>query len=292
MKIHILLFYKFIPIKNPDKLRNTHLKFCKDLGLLGKVLIASEGINGSISGTKKQVDVYKKELRNNPLFSDIEFKEENSLHHPFNKMEIKLKNEIIRLDKKVDMRKKGKYITPKDFLSLYKKKEDVIILDARNEYESRVGKFKRAITSKIDSFREFPDFIDSLNIEKDKAIVMYCTGGIRCEKASAYMIEKGFRNVRQLHGGIIKFCQKYPDTAWEGKCFVFDKRLTSSINQKDNPINNCLHCSKPTNFYNNCKNKTCNKLIFLCPNCEKSQHGCCSQDCKKILLAGNIAVKV
>lgn len=286
MSIHILLFYKFVPIKNPESFRVDHLKMCTKLGVRGKVLVATEGINGSVSGTKKQVEEYKKVLRNDSKFRTIEFKEEKSLHHPFDKMEVKCKNEIIRLDKPVNMNHTGAYISPKEFLQLYKEKKDVIILDARNDYESDAGKFKNAMLAPIQAFRQFPEFVKGMNVQKDKAIVMYCTGGIRCEKASAYMVEQGFTNVKQLHGGIIRFCQEYPNTVWEGTCFVFDKRLTSSIGQEQSTVNTCIHCTMPSDFYRNCKNVDCNKLIFLCPECEKPFHECCSKDCMKIVLSG------
>lgn len=283
MEIHILLFYKFVEISDIEKLNNGHLAFCKSLGIKGKILLAKEGINGSISGTKEQVEAYKRELTSDQRFKDIEFKEETSLHHPFEKMVVKIKNEIIRLDKEIDISKNGKHISPKDFLEVYEKNKDVIILDTRNDYESKAGKFKNAITPNIDSFREFPDFVKKFNVPKDKPIIMYCTGGIRCEKASAYMIQEGFTNVGQLHGGIINFCQQFPNTAWEGTCFVFDKRLTSRINQSSSNTF-CEHCKTPCELYDNCKNKSCNQLIFICPDCEKEFHSCCSKECMKILL--------
>ncbi len=285
MKIHILLFYKFVSIKNPASFKAKHLKFCNELGIQGKILVAHEGINGSVSGTKKQVEAYKKELTKDPRFKDIEFKEETGLHHPFDKFVVKIKNEIIRLDKKVNMKNKGEYISPKEFLDLYKKNKDVLIMDTRNDYESKAGRFKGAILAPIEAFREFPKFVKKMSVKKDKPIVMYCTGGIRCEKASAYMKEQGFTNVRQLHGGIIKFCQEYPNTVWEGTCFVFDKRLTSNVGQK-NTFNKCLHCKEPCEFYRNCKHVDCNELIFICPKCEKNFHACCSNNCMKILLSG------
>jgi len=281
--VYIILFYKFTLIENPHKLREEHLKFCKNLGVFGRVLIAREGINGSISGNKKQIEKYKSWLSNKELFKGIEFKEEKGLHHPFDKLIVKIKNEIIRIDKILDLGKTGKHISPKDFLELHNNK-DVLILDTRNRYESDAGKFKNSLACDINSFREFPDFVDNLKISKETPIVMYCTGGIRCEKASAYMIQKGFTNVSQLHGGIINFCQKIPNTIWEGSCFVFDKRLTSNIGQKENPVSNCIHCKTLSDQYRRCKNKVCNELIFICPSCQKSKHNCCSEECKKELL--------
>src|SRR3989344_2346176 len=278
-KIHILLYYKFVNIKNPEKFSEKHLEMCKSLGILGKVLIAREGINGSVSGSKIQTERYKKVLKSIPEFSDIVFKEEIGTLHPFTKMVVKAKKEIIRLDKKVNLNKKGKYISPEDFLKLYKNNEDVIILDTRNDYESKIGRFKNAITPKISSFREFPKAAEMLKDKKNKKIIMYCTGGIRCEKASAYMIQQGFKDVSQLEGGIINFCQKFPNSVWEGKCFVFDDRLLSNVDSESKPITECIFCNSSCDLYKNCKNVECNALVNICPKCENEKNGCCSDKC-------------
>ena len=284
MTIHIILFYKFVEIKNPKELMKMHMNFCNNLNVKGKVILAEEGINGSISGTKEQVARYKEELQKDKRFKDIEFKEETGIINPFNKMIVRVKNEIIRLDKNIDIKNTGKHISPKEFLELSKDK-NIVVLDTRNDYESRAGKFKNAMLSNISTFREFPSFVDNLSIPKDTQIITYCTGGIRCEKASAYMIQQGFTNVSQIHGGIINFCQQLPNTLWEGKCFVFDDRLTSSIGQdKNKTLNSCVHCKTPCDIYRNCKIKSCNKLIFICQNCKKDFHACCSQACRKELL--------
>jgi UPF0176 protein len=162
-----------------------------------------------------------------------------------------------------------------------------VIIDTRNDYESKVGKFKGAIIPPIATFREFPSFVKNLNLPKDTKILTYCTGGIRCEKASAYMVKEGFKNVSQLHGGIIKFCQALPNNpVWEGQCFVFDNRLSSPIGQDKKQINNCTHCNQPSDLYRNCKIKSCNKLIFICNSCRKDYHACCSDKCMKELLKG------
>lgn len=286
--VHILLFYKFAQVENPESWSANHLDFCKKLGIKGRILVATEGLNGSVSGTKKQIEQYKEELRKDALFSDIQFKEERGTHHPFNRMIVKVKNEIIRMDKQLDMTKTGKYLTPKEFLEVYDDK-DTIILDTRNVYESRVGKFKGAVTADTTNFREFPDFVKKLEDKKDKKIVMYCTGGIRCEKASAYMIEQGFKDVSQLHGGIITFCQEFPNTVWEGSCFVFDKRMTSRIDQNAKPITSCMHCNKPCDLCGDCPNPTCNKWTCICPECDVEMHSCCSSACKSAILSCVIA---
>lgn len=282
--IKIILFYKFVEIKNPEELRKVHFDFCKNLGIKGKVLFATEGINGSVAGTDEQIQKYQEELTRDTRFSDIEFKTEEGVINPFDKMIVRVKKEIIRLDQEIDLNKVGKYVSAQEFLESYNDSNTVII-DARNEYESKVGKFKGAIVPKIETFREFPEFIKNLNLPKDTKILTYCTGGIRCEKASAYMVKQGFTNVSQLHGGIIKFCQTIPNTdVWEGQCFVFDNRLSSPIGQDKKQINNCVHCNTQSDLYRNCKVKSCNKLIFICNDCRKTMHACCSEECMKKLL--------
>ena len=278
--INILLFYKFVEVENPSDFVEKHLAFCKKLKIFGKVLVGKEGINGSISGTKEQTEKYKEKLREDKKFSDIIFKEEIGKSSPFTKMSVRDRDEIIRMGKKIDMNNVGKYISPKEFLSLYDREDkNLIILDARNDYEWKVGKFKNSITPNIKTFREFPKFVESIKDKKDKKIVMYCTGGIRCEKASSYMIQQGFNDVRQLHGGIISFCQKFPNTVWDGKCFVFDKRLVSNINEDGGLISECLLCNSSCDLYRNCKNKKCDKFVIMCLDCEKKMNACCTDNC-------------
>jgi len=278
-QVHIILFYKFTEIDNPEEFIEEHLKFCTNEGLLGKILVAKEGINGSLSGSEVQIKKYKEYLASLSQFSDINFKEEIGTFNPFKKMIVHQKNEIIRMDQNLDLNKRGKYISPQELMELYDGDEEFIVLDTRNNYESEVGKFKNAITPDIETFREFPEALKSLEDKKDKKIITYCTGGIRCEKATSYMINEGFTNVYQLQDGIINFCQQYPDTFWEGKCFVFDQRLLSHVDPDAEPITNCIHCKESCDRYQNCKNPTCDDFIVLCENCAKKFNGCCSDKC-------------
>lgn len=277
--VHIILFYKFTEIEDPGLFASTQREFCKKEGLFGKILIAREGINGSLSGTREQIENYKNFLTPIEGFSDVNFKEETASFHPFKKLIVRIKKEIIRLEREVDMSRRGKYITPEELLGLYESGEDFIILDTRNAYESAVGRFRKSITPKIDSFREFPEALEDLNDKKRSKIVTYCTGGIRCEKATAYMISRGFTNVYQLKDGIINFCQKYPDTVWEGKCFVFDDRLVSDVEAEGKVISKCVRCGESSDRYQNCRNPDCDDLVILCVRCSEEKEGCCSEEC-------------
>ncbi len=278
-QIHIILFYKFTVIENPQEFIEKQLKFCSAQGLLGKILVAKEGINGSLSGSKEQIEKYKEYLSSQNQFSDISFKEEVGTFNPFKKMIVRQKSEIIRMDQDLDLDKRGEYISPKELMDLYESDEEFIILDTRNNYESEVGKFRGAITPDIDTFREFPQALKPLEDMKDKKIITYCTGGIRCEKATSYMIQEGFKNVYQLQDGIINFCQQYPNTHWEGKCFVFDERLLSHVDPDTDPITQCIHCGNSCDRYKNCKNPTCDDFIVICEKCSEQFDGCCSDSC-------------
>ncbi len=278
-KIHIILFYKFTDIKNPEDFIEKQLNFCTKERLLGKILVAKEGINGSLSGSKEQVYKYKEYLTGQDQFKDIIFKEEIGTFSPFKKIIVRQKKEIIRMDQDLDLEKRGNYITPQELMELYDSDEEFIVLDTRNNYESEVGKFKNAITPDIDTFREFPEALKSLEDKKDKKIITYCTGGIRCEKATSYMIKEGFKNVYQLQDGIINFCQQFPNTLWEGKCFVFDQRLLSHVDPDAEPITHCVHCNQSCDRYYNCKNPTCDDFIVICEKCSQDYNGCCSEKC-------------
>ncbi len=280
--IHVILFYKFTNIEDPKRFSKKHQRFCNELGVLGKILVATEGINGSVSGSKEQIESYKSILRSQSQFADINFKEEISTFHPFKKMIVRVKKEIIRMDKQLNLQKTGKYITPRELIDLYNSDEEFIVLDTRNNYESDVGKFKGAITPDIDSFRDFPKVLADLEDKKDKKIITYCTGGIRCEKATAYMLQEGFSDVYQLKDGILNFCKEYPNTLWEGKCFVFDQRLLSHVDPDSEIISQCSVCAEKSDRYINCKNVECDDLVVLCENCGEELSECCSSECAKI----------
>lgn len=276
--LKVIAFYKYASIDNPEKMRDRHLKYCKALDLKGRILLATEGINGSVSGTPDQISQYKSFLASDSVFQGIEYKEDDCLMHPFNKMIIKVKPELVRFEQQVSYKDAGKHLSPTEFLE-FAQQPDVVLLDARNAYESKVGKFKNAITPEIKTFREFPSVLPLLEEHKGKKILMYCTGGIRCEKASAFLIKNGFDNVYQLHGGILSFAKEHPDTLWEGKCFVFDKRLLSDVNSQEIPITQCELCQVSCDLYKHCKNPECDKLSIICLSCERSLGGCCSNAC-------------
>lgn len=283
----ILLYYKYVPIKDPKKFAHEHLNLCKSLNLKGRILVAEEGINGTVGGSKEATDKYRETMHNDPLFSDIVFKTSIGPSSSFKKIFVRPRAELVTLNikEKIDPNKDGgTYLQPEKLKKMYDNEEDFVIIDMRNDYEATIGKFKNAVTLPMQNFKQLPRIVrKKLMKYKDKKVVTYCTGGIRCEKASALLKKNGFINVYQLEGGIHNFGQQFPDDYWEGKLFVFDERMAVPINtaQKRKIIANCLHCGKPWDDYINCINAKCNKLIILCNACREAWNDACSKECSK-----------
>lgn len=282
----VLLYYKYVEIEDPEYFARKHLKFCKSLDLKGRILVGKEGINGTVSGPKEYTEQYIQELRNDPRFSDIEFKIDEAEAHTFKKMHVRARNEIVslRLDEDIDPNElTGNYLEPKEFMNALER-DDVIVIDARNDYEYDIGHFRNAIRPNIKAFRELPEWIEeNLSDQKDKKVLTYCTGGIRCEKFSGYLKKKGFNDVSQLHGGIVTY-GKDPEVQgkyFDGKCFVFDDRLAVDVNQTDEAkvVGTCYHCGTHADTYINCANVECDKLHIVCNECLDSQQRYCSSSC-------------
>jgi UPF0176 protein len=280
--LKVLSFYKYVKIDDPGMLASSHLKWCLSNGIKGKVYLAGEGINGSVFGIYEQMEAYKEHITSFEIFNDIWFKETETDKEAFTKMHVRVKNEIVNSGLKTELENTAPRLLPEELLRFYEEGKDFVIVDARNWYESKIGKFKNAVTPDITHFREWPSVVESLKEHKDKTIVTYCTGGIRCEKASAYMREAGFRNVYQLEGGILNYIRKYPDTYWEGGMFVFDDRKVVEPNTKEELKYGarCEFCGKPTSYYINCHNIDCDKIIVVCHDCKIDNDYCCSDECR------------
>lgn len=281
-------FYKYAKIGNPQVFRDHIYIHFDAVGVLGRIYVATEGINAQISVPSKNLDAFRKEL------SDITFLENVRLNYAveddgksFFKLAIKVKEKIVADGLKediFDITSPADYLTVEQFNVLTENPETIII-DMRNHYESEVGHFEGAWCPDVDTFREqLPMVIDRLQDKKDKPVVMYCTGGIRCEKASAYLKYHGFEDVYHLEGGIIKYSrdakEKGLPNKFIGKNFVFDERLHERIT--DDIIANCHQCGEPFDDHVNCKNKACNLLFIQCPKCAEKYSGCCSEECQTI----------
>jgi len=284
-KLIVCSFYKYVKINNVEKFKIKHQAFCKKLGIKGTILLGDEGINGSVSGYKDQIQKYKNEIKSIDEFSDVEFKDTVSEDVSFNKLIVKIKKEIVSLGKNPEISQKGRYLSPKEFNDFVEDKE-IIIVDARNDYEHKIGKFENALTFNIKTFREFPNALPELKKYKNKKIVMYCTGGIRCEKASALLKEEGFNQVYQLEGGIINYINQYyesPDSKFKGRCFVFDERLSIPSGKNSGTISVCEMCHVPCGEYIRCMNTICDKLVIMCSECKEKMNNACSKACKNKL---------
>lgn len=278
----ILLYYCYTKIEDPEEFRIQHHLYCIENQIKGRIIIAKEGINGTISGLRSDCEQYMKDLHADPRFAATEFKIEPFNTHAFQKLNVRVKDEIVHSGlTHIDPTKKtGQYLEPNEFKQV-KDNDDVVIVDVRSNYEHNVGRFKNALSFDIDNFRDFPDKVKELEKFKDKKVITYCTGGIKCEKASAYLLEKGFKNVYQLHGGIIKYGLEEGGEDFDGKCYVFDNRVVADIN-KVNPtvISKCHICHTECDRMVNCANPKCNKHVPICEKCAEEMEGACSETCR------------
>jgi predicted sulfurtransferase len=291
----ILLFYKYIDIKDPHKVMAEQRKLCESLGLKGRILLAGEGINGTLGGTTSSVELYKDYMNQHALFSAIDFKEGQGAADYFPRLQIKVKKEIVHLGlnpEEITAHNAGTYITPQEAHALLAKKpENLVLLDTRNDYESRVGTFEGALIPNTKTFREFPAYIES-NLEKfkDKQVLMFCTGGIRCERASAYLkLKKVAKEVYHIKGGIHRYVEQFPNGFFKGKNYVFDGRVTTHVT--NDVLTECDHCKAPYDEYTNCINAECNRQIIVCPSCTHLYHNTCSSECKELVAQRKVKVR-
>ncbi|WP_419873506.1 rhodanese-related sulfurtransferase [Candidatus Pristimantibacillus sp. PTI5] len=284
----ILLYYKFVAVPDAEQFAAEHLAYCKELNVKGRILIADEGINGTLSGTVEQTEQYMEHLRANPLFSDIVFKIDEADEHAFKKIFVRYKKELVtlRYDKPLDPNTlSGTRLSPKEFHD-YLLREDVIVLDGRSDYEYDLGHFRNAIRPDLETFKEFPEWLrENMADFKDKPILTYCTGGIRCEKLTGVMLSEGFSDVYQLEGGIVTYGkdEEVQGKLFDGKCYVFDERTSVVINQTDEAVvvGKCHHCNEPADTYINCADDSCHLQHIVCTDCQETKHGFCSTACEE-----------
>ncbi|WP_046242698.1 oxygen-dependent tRNA uridine(34) hydroxylase TrhO [Hymenobacter terrenus] len=277
----VLLYYCYTPLENPDEFREEHHRLCLELDLRGRIIVAAEGLNGTVSGTIENCARYMAAVKADPRFATLEFKIDNVPAHTFQKLHVRVKPEIVHssLRHVRPHEKTGQHLSPEEFKAL-KDRDDVVVVDVRSDYEYNLGRFKNAVTLDIENFRDFPERVERLKEFKDKKILTYCTGGVKCEKASAYLLEQGFENVYQLHGGIIKYGIEAGGEDFDGQCYVFDNRVAVDVNRV-NPtiISRCQHCQQPSNRLVNCANPHCNAHLALCEACGEQLQGACSEAC-------------
>jgi UPF0176 protein len=284
-----LSFYHYFHVSDPQQFRDELYQSLNTLKVFGRIYIAAEGINAQISVPDSNFEALKNYLYSieplNNVRLNIAVDDDGK---SFWVLKIKVREKIVAdgiSDPEFDMRNKGKYVNAEDYNKLTDDPETVVV-DMRNHYEFEVGHFEKAIEVPSDTFREqLPMAADTLQTAKDKNIIMYCTGGIRCEKASAYMLYRGFKNVYHLEGGIINYANEVKhkglENKFKGKNFVFDNRLGEKITEE--VISNCHQCGKPADTHVNCANEGCHLLFIQCANCRKNFDACCSKECQQII---------
>ena len=245
----VAALYKFVALPDYRELREPLLNLCHSLEIKGTLLLAEEGLNGTVAGSRESIDQLLKFLRQDSRLRDLEVKEAENAQLPFLRMKVKLKREIVTMGvASIDPRRLvGTYVDPKDWDQLIEDPE-VTLIDTRNSYETLIGTFKGAIDPGLENFREFPSWSkDNLNQDRNKKVAMFCTGGIRCEKASAYLLEQGYEEVYHLRGGILKYLEEVPqeNSSWEGECFVFDERVSVDHSLSQGSYQQCFACRRP-----------------------------------------------
>jgi UPF0176 protein len=245
----IAAFYKFVTLNDYTDRRQPLLNICQHHQIKGTILLAAEGINATISGTRSSIDAILTYLKADPCFADLEHKESIAEKPPFDRLKVRLKQEIVTfgIPTTNPTETVGTYVKPQDWNQLIAD-PDVIVIDTRNQYEVEIGTFKGAIDPHTDSFTQFPEYVaNNLNPEQHKQIALFCTGGIRCEKATSYLLNQGFETVYHLQGGILKYLEQVPatDSHWEGECFVFDDRVAITHGLAPGTYQLCWGCGNP-----------------------------------------------
>ncbi|PZX02930.1 UPF0176 protein [Psychrobacillus insolitus] len=282
----VLLYYKYVPIEDPVTFAQEHLAACKEIGLKGRILVSDEGMNGTCSGTIEQTDAYMSMMKADERFADMVYKIDEAEGHAFKKMHVRPKKEIVYLGLDDDINPNeltGKYLEPKEFFEQMQA-EDTVVIDARNDYEFDLGHFRGAIRPEIRNFRDLPEWIrDNKEMFEGKKVLTYCTGGIRCEKFSGWLVREGFEDVAQLHGGIATY-GKDPEVKgqlWDGQMYVFDERIAVPINQVEHVIVGKDHFTgEPCERYVNCANPDCNDKILCSKENEHKYLRSCSDECR------------
>lgn len=269
----VIALYKFVALPDFKEIRDKLFENCEKNEIKGSILLAPEGINGTIAGPLHGIESFLQFLKSDQRFADIEYKESFCEKEPFLRLKVKLKKEIVTLGRpEADPTKQvGTYVKPEDWNRLIQDPE-VIVVDTRNDYEVEIGTFEKALNPKTESFTEFPNYVEkNLDPSKHKKVAMFCTGGIRCEKATAYMLSKGFKDVYHLQGGILKYLEEIPPekSLWKGECFVFDGRVSVDHDLNAGNYKLCFGCQFPVGP--NEINSPLYKEGVCCPRCHDKQ---------------------
>jgi len=275
----VILYYKFVPVPDPAMTVRWQKELCARLGLKGRVIVSQHGVNGTLGGDIENLREYKREMNRSITFKGITYKWSDGDGGEFPRLSIKVRDELVSFKRPDEVQVNvsgvmngGKHLKPEALHKLVEERgKDVVFFDGRNKYEAEIGKFKDAVIPNTETTRDFVRELESGKYDniKDKPVVTYCTGGVRCEALSVLMKNRGFKEVYQLDGGIVKYGEKYGDDGlWEGTLHIFDDRMSHRFSDKSKDIGSCVHCSGKTSNYENCSNIACNKLVLMCENCK------------------------
>jgi UPF0176 protein len=279
----VILYYKFVPVADPAMTMRWQKELCNRLGLKGRIIISQHGINGTLGGDIENLREYKREMNRSVLFKAIPYKWSDGNGEEFPRLSVKVRDELVTFhaadEIKVDEKGViggGKHLKPEQVHKLVEERGDeVVFFDGRNTYEAAVGRFKDAVVPDTETTRDFLKELEGDKYQdiKDKPVVTYCTGGIRCEALSVLMKNRGFKEVYQIDGGIVKYGEKYGDDGlWEGALHIFDDRMTQRFSDKSKDIGECIYCKGKTSRYINCGNVSCNKLVLVCSHCDQKTY--------------------
>lgn len=278
----ILLYYKFTPLSDPEAVKLWQKTLCENLNLRGRILMSRHGLNGTVGGDIDDLKAYIRATKQYPGFRDTVFKWSDGAREDFPRMSVKSRRELVgfkNADDEFEVDENGvigggKHLKPQEVNELVEAYgDDVVFFDGRNAHEAKIGKFKDAIVPDTRTSRDFIAELESDKYDdiKDKKVITYCTGGVRCEVISAMMKKRGFKEVYQIDGGIVKYGEAYGDDGlWEGALRVFDGRMTVKFSERAKTIGECLHCGAKTSNFENCANVTCNELVLICKTCKEN----------------------
>jgi len=274
----IILYYGFAPVSDPEAVRLWQRTLCESLGLKGRIIISKHGINGTVGGNMEDLKKYVRATKEYPGFGKIDFKWSDGTGNDFPRLSVKSRSELVAFNApdEIEVARSGitnggKHLKPIEVNKLVEERGDeVVFFDGRNAFEAKIGKFKNAIVPDIETSHDFVAELESGKYDhlKDKPIVTYCTGGIRCEILSAVMLNRGFKEVYQMQGGIVRYGETFRDKGlWEGSLYIFDERMTMDFSDEAKVIGECEGCGGATNEFRNCQNLGCKDLVLLCDEC-------------------------
>ncbi len=272
----VLLFYKYVTISDPEQFKQDHKSLCERHNIKGRFIVATEGLNGTCEGTPDAVNGYIQELTSDPRFADMHIKYSKGTGTAFPKIKIKVRPELVNLGLGEDDFNPNDFtaphLKPSELHEWFTKNKDFVIVDMRNQYEHQVGHFPNSVLPSMNYFRELPRVLPELENLKNKTVLTVCTGGVRCEKASGYLLKKGFHDVYQLDGGMVSYMEQYPGQNFLGAMYSFDGRVVIDYDNGNHPIiGKCIICGTASENIVDCKNESCHGQVILCKDCFEKQ---------------------